>query len=169
MRKLILLLLLFSFRNGLAQEFGGNPPSTKWMQINNDSLRVIFPEGMEKQAQLVANTIMYENRHNRESIGNEELKLNLILQNRTFTFNGFVTLSPFHAVFQTMSPTDNFNLGSMTSVQMLSLHEYRHALQNMNFRSGIGRTFYDIFGENGQAFVTNLLIPDWFWEGDAVF
>ncbi|MGH2645038.1 MAG: hypothetical protein ACRDE2_13880, partial [Chitinophagaceae bacterium] len=57
----------------------------------------------------------------------------------------------------------------MTSVQMLSLHEYRHALQNMNFRSGIGRTFYDIFGENGQAFVTNLLIPDWFWEGDAVF
>lgn len=163
------LLLLFGFRTVHAQQFGGNPPSTEWMEINNDSLRVIFPRGMERQAQRVANTIMYENRHNRGSIGNKELKLNLVLQNRTVTSNGFVTLSPFHAVFQTMPPSDNFSLGSMNWLQELSLHEYRHALQNMNFRSGIGRVFYDIFGENGQAFISNLLIPDWFWEGDAVF
>lgn len=169
MRKLILLIFLIIPCVGFAQEFGGNPPSTKWMQINTDSLRVIFPNGMEKQAQLITNTIMYENRHNRESIGNKELKLNLILQNRTVTSNGFVALSPFRAVFQTMPPTDNFSLGSMRWVQELSLHEYRHALQNMNFRSGIGKTFYEIFGENGQSFITNLLIPDWFWEGDAVF
>lgn len=169
MRKLIFLVFLLSFHAAFSQEFGGNPPSTKWMQINNDTLRVIFPKGMEEQAQLVTNTIMYENRHNRESIGNKELKLNLVLQNRTVTSNGFVTLSPFHAVFQTMPPTDNFSLGSLRWLDLLSLHEYRHALQNMNFRSGIGRTFYDIFGENGQAFITNALIPDWFWEGDAVF
>lgn len=169
MRKLIFLVFLFSFHAAFSQEFGGNPPSTQWLQINTDSLRVIFPKGMEKQAQLITNTIIYENRHSRESIGNKELKLNLVLQNRSVTSNGFVTLSPFHAVFQTMPPTDNFSLGSMNWVQELSLHEYRHALQNMNFKSGIGRTFYDIFGENGQSFITNLLIPDWFWEGDAVF
>lgn len=169
MRKLVFFLFLFSFRIAYAQEFGGNPPSTKWMQINTDSLRLIFPKGMEKQAELITNTILYENRHTRESIGNKELKLNLVLQNKTVTSNGFVTLSPFHAVFQTMPPTDNFSLGATRWVQLLSMHEYRHALQNMNFRSGIGKTFYYLFGENGQSFITNLLIPDWFWEGDAVF
>lgn len=168
-KALLTLTFLTGFFISNAQVFGGNPASAKWMQINTDSLRVIFPKGMEKQAQLVTNTILYENRHNRESIGNKELKLNLVLQNRTVTSNGFVTLSPFHAVFQTMPPNGNFSLGSMSWLQLLSLHEYRHALQNMNFRSGIGRTFYDIFGENGQAFITNALIPDWFWEGDAVF
>jgi hypothetical protein len=124
---------------------------------------------MEAQARQVANTVTYLNRHNRTSIGNKELKINIVLQNRTIEPNGFVALSPFRSVFQITPPADNFSLGSENWIQLLSLHEYRHALQNMNFRSGIGKTFYRVFGENGQAFITNLLIPDWFWEGDAVF
>lgn len=169
MRKFLMPLLLFCCLKGYAQRFGGNPPSIRWNQINTDTLRVIFPRGLESQAQQVAGTVTYLNRHNRMSIGNKEQKINIVLQNRTVESNGFVSLSPFRAVFQITPPADNFSLGSLNWVQLLSLHEYRHALQNMNFRSGIGKTFYDLFGENGQAFVTNALIPDWFWEGDAVF
>lgn len=165
----ILLAISFIFHRGNAQQFGGTPPSVKWMQINTDSLRVIFPKGFEHQAQQVANTAMYINRHERASIGDKEVKLNIVLQNKTIISNGFVALSPFRSVFQTTPPSDNFSLGSMNWLNELSLHEYRHALQNMNFRSGIGKTFYEFFGDNGQALVTNLLIPDWFWEGDAVF
>lgn len=89
MGKLFFLFLFFSFHLAYAQEFGGNPPSIKWMQINTDSLQVIFPQGFEQQAQQVANTAMYINRNNRASIGNKELKLSIILQNQTVISNGF--------------------------------------------------------------------------------
>lgn len=170
MRKLFLsIFCLFGSLVACAQEFGGNPPSVRWMQINTDSLRIIFPKGFAPQAQKVVNTALYMNRHNRASIGNKEIKLNIILQDHTVESNGFVALAPFRSVFETTPPADNFSLGTINWIQELTLHEYWHALQNMNFRSGIGRTFYDLFGENGQAFITQLLIPNWYWEGDAVF
>ncbi|MBA4168339.1 MAG: hypothetical protein H0X41_12500, partial [Chitinophagaceae bacterium] len=40
-----------------AQQFGGNPPSLKWNQINTDTARIIFPVGLEKQAMDVARII----------------------------------------------------------------------------------------------------------------
>lgn len=169
MRKFLLLLMIMGFHQSYAQQFGGNPPSIRWRQINTDTVRVIFPEGLRASALKVARTVSYLSRHNRASIGSREQKTSIILENRTVESNGFVTLSPFRAVFQVTPPSDNFSLGSLNWSTLLSLHEYRHALQNMNFRRGLGRTFYDLFGENGQAVVTNALIPDWFWEGDAVF
>jgi len=35
-----------------AQVFGGNPPSIHWKQINTDTARIIFPEGIEKITRL---------------------------------------------------------------------------------------------------------------------
>lgn len=161
--------MLCGWQVGHAQYFGGNAPSTQWQQINTDTVRVIFPKGLETQAREVVNTVHYLSSHNRTSIGDKMLKIDIVLQNQSVESNGFVALSPLRSVFQLTPPADNFSLGSVDWVHTLSIHEYRHALQHMNFRSGIGKTFYRLFGENGQALVTSLLIPDWFWEGDAVF
>ncbi len=60
MRKLFLFMLLACIECIVqAQQFGGHPPSTKWNQINNDTLRLIFPAnlGLEKQAVDVAATV----------------------------------------------------------------------------------------------------------------
>ncbi|HUP12016.1 MAG TPA: hypothetical protein VM187_07390 [Niastella sp.] len=47
MRKLLLLACCLPVMNVLqAQQFGGHPPSTKWNQINNDTVRVVFPAGL---------------------------------------------------------------------------------------------------------------------------
>jgi hypothetical protein len=47
--KLYLLLLLPIFTATLtkAQEFGGNPPSIKWQQVNTPAAKVIFPVGLD--------------------------------------------------------------------------------------------------------------------------
>lgn len=161
--------LLLGAASASAQQFGGNPPRTRWSEIRTDTVQVIFPRGLETQAREVARTVSYINAHHRMSIGSAERMTPIVLQPGTVESNGFVSLSPFRAVFQVTPPRDNFSLGSLGWTALLSRHEYRHALQNMNFRTGAGRTFYDLFGENGQAVVTNALIPDWFWEGDAVF
>lgn len=169
MRKHLLFLLFFCPYIVHAQQFGGNPPSVKWMQIKTDSLQIIYPKGSKTKALQTLHTSLYVNRHERYSIGNKVQKFTILLQNNTVTSNGFVALSPFRAVFQTTPPSNNYSLGTNNWLNELSIHETWHALQNMNFKTGIGKTFHTLFGGNGQSFITSLLIPDWYWEGDAVF
>src|SRR6185503_12805035 len=57
--KLIMpLFLLFSTATlTKAQEFGGNPPSIKWNQVNTRAAKVIFPKGLDSAAYTVAGII----------------------------------------------------------------------------------------------------------------
>jgi len=41
--------------------------------------------------------------------------------------------------------------------------------QYTNYRVGLSKAFYYLFGEGGQALGNSLAIPNWFWEGDAVY
>jgi hypothetical protein len=167
MKRLLALLLLLPYIT-FAQHFGGNPPSLKWRQINTDTVRVIFPAGLEPQGQRVSDIVHYLNRHARTSIGNRQQKVNIVLQNQTLQSNGYVQLGPFRSEFFLAPPPSSLELGSLPWEEQLALHEYRHVLQNMNFRQGISKVFAYLGGELGQAAVTNIAVPNWFWEGDAV-
>ncbi|MET6996192.1 TolB family protein [Chitinophaga defluvii] len=166
--KLFLFILLVAPLALSAQQFGGNPSSLKWDQINTDTVRIIFPRGMVKEGQRVANIVQYLNHYTRSSIGNRQQKMSIVLQNQTLESNGYVQLGPFRSEFYLTPPPSSFDLGGLNWVDQLSLHEYRHALQNMNFRQGISKVFYYLGGELGQAAITNIAVPNWFWEGDAV-
>lgn len=167
-RYLFFFLYLAGALSASAQEFGGNPPSMRWNQVNTDTVRVIFPRGLEPQGLRVANTVHYLNRYTRRSIGEQQRKLNIVLQNQTMVANGYVGLAPFRSEFQLTPSPNSFELGSLPWLDMLAIHEYRHALQNMHFRQGLSKAFYILFGELGQEGITNLAVPNWFWEGDAV-
>lgn len=168
MRFVIAIFLLALSSSISAQQFGGNPPSLKWEQINTDTVRVIFPRGMSLQGERVANTVLYLNRYTRGSIGNGEKKVNIVLQNQTLQSNGYVQLGPFRSEFYLAPPPNSLDLGSLNWIDQLAVHEYRHVLQNMNFRQGVSKVFSILGGELGQAAVTNIAVPNWFWEGDAV-
>ncbi|PSL48101.1 hypothetical protein CLV51_102963 [Chitinophaga niastensis] len=169
MRIILAIIFLFFFSLSLsAQQFGGNPPSLKWQQINTDTIRVIFPRGMSLQGERVANIEQYLNRYSRHSIGNLEKKVSIVLQNQTMQSNGYVQLGPFRSEFYLSPSPSSQDLGSLNWVEQLSLHEYRHVLQNMNFRQGVSKVFSYLGGELGQAAATNIAVPNWFWEGDAV-
>ncbi|HVI47385.1 MAG TPA: hypothetical protein VM802_21075 [Chitinophaga sp.] len=151
-----------------AQQFGGNPPSLKWQQINTDTVRVIFPKGMASAGERVANIVTYLNRNTRNSIGPLQRKIDIVLQNQTMQSNGYVKLGPFRSEFYLAPSPSSQDLGSLNWIEQLSLHEYRHVLQNMNFRQGVSKVFSYLGGQLGQAAVTNIAVPNWFWEGDAV-
>src|SRR5258708_2932604 len=82
-----LISLLFVSRLGQAQEFGGNPPSLKWKQINTSASKVIFPKGLDSQASRVANVISYLNSTTQQTIGSRQRKINVVLQNQTTISN----------------------------------------------------------------------------------
>lgn len=164
-------LLIFFFRiicSLHSQQFGGNPPSIKWRQVNNETIRVIFPTGLDSLAQEIADISIRLGSSTNYSIGKGFRKINIVLQNQTTVSNGYVSLGPYRSEFQLTPDPNSFSLGSLPWSSSLAIHEYRHVQQYNNFRKGMATGFYILFGEEGQALANALTVPDWFFEGDAV-
>ena len=170
MRKLVLFvsILHISFIV-FAQQFGGNAPSTKWKQINTDSARIIFPIGLDSQAQRVASIVHYLAAEKPVSLGKQLKKISIVLQNQTTIANGYAQLGPFRSEFFMTPDFNNFNQGSIGWSDQLALHEYRHIQQFNNFNNGLSKLMKVVSGEEGYSLAINAAIPDWFFEGDAVY
>ncbi|HEY0244138.1 MAG TPA: hypothetical protein VGC01_01130, partial [Mucilaginibacter sp.] len=83
--------------------------------------------------------------------------------------NAYVGLAPFRSEFYLTPDQNNFELGSLPWTDQLAIHEFRHVQQYNNFNLGLSHTARLIFGEGGQALFNEAAIPNWFFEGDAVF
>lgn len=169
MRCLFVLLFLIPLTRLHAQRFGGNPSSQKWKQINTGTVRVIFPGGQEKQAQTIAGVIDGLQQKDSNSLGNQLRKVSMVLQHRSLISNGYVGLAPFRSELYTTAPQNAFDLGSVDWATNLAIHEFRHVQQYSNFNKGLSKLAAFILGEEGQAVANAASIPDWFFEGDAVY
>ncbi|TMI80992.1 MAG: hypothetical protein E6H10_12655 [Bacteroidetes bacterium] len=152
-----------------AQQFGGNPPSIHWNQINTDTARIIFPIGMDSTAQRVSNIVHWLARNNPAPLGHQLRKINIVLQTQTTIANGYVSLAPYRSEFNLTPELNNFDLGSIGWPEALAVHEFRHVQQYNNFRVGISKAAYYLFGDEGLLVANNAAVPDWFFEGDAVY
>jgi hypothetical protein len=164
------LIALFSllFINSYCQQFGAFPPSFKWRQINTDTARIIFLPQATKQAYRIATLVHKAAADTPFSMGTKLRKINIVLHNQTTLANGYVALAPFRSEYYLVPPADVFQFGNLPWYENLALHEYRHVQQYNNFRNGLSKGFFYIFGEQGLAFANSITVPDWFYEGDAV-
>jgi len=165
----LILLLTTTATFTRAQEFGGNPPSIKWKQVNVPAAKVIFPQGLDSAALEVASIIAKMNLAIAPTIGTKQKPVSIVLQNQTTIANAYVGLAPFRSEFYLTPDQNSFEIGSLPWVQQLSIHEFRHVQQYNNFNVGLSRVLHILFGEGGQALGNDLAIPNWFFEGDAVF
>lgn len=161
----LLLLCSFSF----AQQFSGNPPSYKWQQLKTDTVRVIFPKGMDSIAAQIASVIHFEQRKTAGSIGSNIKPIDIVLQNAPTYSNAYVQLAPRRSEFFLTPLQNNFNLGITPWYKTLAVHEYRHVMQYNNFNKGLSKAATFILGQEGQELLNNAAVPNWFWEGDAVY
>ena len=163
----ILSISVFSFLN--AQQFGGNASSLKWRQINTPSVRVIFTMGLEEKAKRIADVAAALQTHTLNTIGGNTHKINIVLQSQTIIANAYVGLAPYRSEFYMTPDQDNFSLGSLNWTDNLIIHEYRHVQQYNNFNKGFTKLFGFVLGQEGRALANGITVPDWFFEGDAVF
>lgn len=168
MRVCLTIFFLASFIACTAQRFGGNPPSLRWKQIDTDTARIIFPAGLDSQAQRIASIVHSLAASRPLKLGDRLSKIDIVLQNQTTIANGYVGLGPYRSEFFLNPAMNNFEEGSLPWNDLLSIHEYRHVQQFNNFNHGLSRTMQILFGEEGLALAINASIPDWFYEGDAV-
>lgn len=170
MRAYLLLSLLFLWRDAaFSQEFGANPPSVKWRQIHTPEARLIYPDGLDSTAQRIAGIVHYLNDRTGSTAGDDHRKISIVLQNQTTNANGYVGLAPWRSEFLLTPRFNSFELGSLPWAENLAIHEYRHVQQYMNYRKGLSKLACIALGEEGQAIANNAAIPNWFFEGDAVF
>ncbi|MEO8569838.1 MAG: hypothetical protein ABI419_11895, partial [Ginsengibacter sp.] len=168
-KNLLCICILLLCNHCFSQIFGGNPPSIKWKQINNDASKVIFPAGLDSTAARISNVIDFIKRPTEKTIGTKSKKIKIVLQNQTIISNAYVSLGPYRSEFYLNPPQNSFELGSLPWPDQLAIHEYRHVEQFNNFNVGLSHLLRSLFGEEGQALANNAAIPNWFFEGDAVY
>lgn len=163
-------IVSFSISIGCAaQQFGGNPSSLKWRQINTDTARIIFPEGLDDAGRRVASVIHELQKSHTATLGSRLRKINIVLQNQSTISNAYVGLGPYRSEFYLFAPQNSFEFGALNWPDQLSIHEYRHVEQFSNFNVGLSKAAGVLFGQQGQDFANSAAIPNWFYEGDAVF
>ena len=170
MKKILFsVILILAWLLPQAQQFGGNRFSTRWRQIDSDTVRIIYPVGLDSSAATVASVVHRLAARNPVALGSRLKKIDMVLQPHTVISNAYVGLGPYRSEFYMIPPADNFDLGTVKWAEQLALHEYRHVHQYNNFYNGAGKTMRWLFGEEGYALAANAAIPNWFFEGDAVF
>lgn len=169
LKYLLLAVALLTYGLLTAQQFGGHPTRTQWKQINTDTVRVVFPAGYQQQAAAIAGIVHRLGAQTTQTLGQDFRKISIVLQPKTTISNGYVGLGPWRSEFYLTPPQNSFDLGSLSWHRTLALHEYRHVQQYNNFRKGVSKAFYYLFGEQGLELVNSAAVPNWFWEGDAVY
>ena len=105
------LLFTFHFSLFIRTAIRGQSPSTKWRQVNTDTVRVIFPKGWDVQAQRIATIVHQLQKQYAHSIGDSIRKINVVLQDQTLFSNAYVGLAPYEVNFILPHP-DAFTLGA---------------------------------------------------------
>ncbi|MEO5892242.1 MAG: hypothetical protein ABIQ31_18490, partial [Ferruginibacter sp.] len=163
------LLLFFLPAYLPAQQFGGNPSLIKWKQINDKQNRVIFPSGMDSQANRINNINRLLGNTTANTIGGKQRKWNIVLLNQTIIPNAYVRMAPIISELNMTPEQNSFNTGSLRWDDNLIIHENRHMQQLSNFNNGLTKVFSFFLGQEGQLLANGLTIPDYFFEGDAVW
>ncbi len=169
MRFFAVVIFLLHVFYSQAQTFGGFRPSTKWKEINTDTARIIFSPEAQWHARRIATIIHEAAQRNEFSLGNRVKKINTVLHSNTTLANGYVALAPFRSEYYLLPSSDIFEMGANPWQEELAVHEYRHVQQYSNFNRGLSKIGSIVFGEAGQSLFNALGVPNWFFEGDAVF
>ncbi len=163
----VFALLSLSLR-AQSQNFGGNPNRIKYQQIDNDTVRIIFPEGLDYWAQRVANLSLYQASMLDSSLIVAPFKTTIIIRNTSTISNGFVAYGPYRSEYFSTAPISQFS-GASPWVDLLHIHEYRHILLESKVMNG--RKWapeHILLGQYGWSVVNFALLPNWYFEGDAV-
>ncbi|MEM1094866.1 MAG: hypothetical protein AAGJ10_09710 [Bacteroidota bacterium] len=146
------------------------PPNERWLQLSTAHFNVIFPKGLDAEAQRTANTLEHLYTRAAEALDTRPKKLPVLLINQNVTANGFVSLVPRRTVwFSTPAfPGASSLVGTSEWYNLLAVHEYRHVAQFSALNRGVIRLGSFVGGDLARSGLSFFSTPIWFLEGDAV-
>ncbi len=170
MKRIVIFLIisLFVFSEAVAQYYdtGQDPASLRWLQIGTPHFRVIYPTDFGDEAARYATLLEESFRQLSSLYPGVKTRIPVIIHNHSMQSNGYVTWAPRRMELYPLPGQDNL---PMDPARQLTVHETTHVLQlgSLN-RAGAARILKYLLGEQAAA-VGALQIPQWAFEGDAVF
>lgn len=172
MKIYFLLLLLFAthLHAQLIPNFLGpdQNPNLDWKKIDTDHYEITFPKELEQDGKRVADTLEKVYVPLSKTLKTAPTKITILLFNQSTASNAMVTLAPRRSEWYTTPPSTARTFGSVEWLQTLAIHEIRHVVQMDAAKRGFTKVAYVMLGEIGWALTSNLALPFWVWEGDAV-
>ena len=159
--------MFFCF-NSYAQLLSTNPSTIKWNKIKSDHFKFIYPEGLDSIANRTVNILETNYLPVSNSLGKAPKPVAVILQNQNTVSNGFVSYTPRRSEFFLTPPQDYTLLGTYNWLDQLATHEFRHVVQFEKAFTGFSKILYPFIGNYGMSGLSHVVVPPWFWEGDAV-
>lgn len=165
---MMLLLCLIPLVRAGAQYYdsGQDPASLRWQQIKTPHFRVIFPDNFGAEAQKYARLL--EESYSELSVLYPLAKTNMpvIIHSYSMESNGYVSWAPHRMELFPLPGQSNL---PMDPAKQLAVHETAHVLQLSSLnRKGFGKALWYILGEQAVG-LSALEIPQWAFEGDAVY
>ncbi len=156
--------MLLVVYNGFSQQ---NPSSLKWKEIDAEHLRVVFPEGLEKQAKKTADLIDFLYTAENKTLNAAPRKIPLLLYNQSTVSNGFVGLRPWRSAWYITPSQYASDLTNEDWFYTLGSHEFRHAVQYAKSNMYFTKLMSILFGQTG-VLMGQYSYPYWYFEGDAI-
>lgn len=141
--------------------------SAAWQQIERQRFTVIHaPELYDEAARVVFRLEQYLDRHFADFPVDGDIKpIPIVLFHEAHTSNGNVGMPPLRSHWYNKPAP----LGGAEWFDMLAVHEGRHMVQYAQlFDHPTGKVLHLLFGQTGVALFSGLMLPTWFYEGDAV-
>ncbi len=163
---LFALILLTFITRAQYYDLGQDPASVRWKFIKTEHFKIIFPAGIEDQAQHIASGFekVYEPLSADMKIA--AVKVPVVLHNRAILSNAEVPWAPKRIEFFMCPGQDDY---AQPWADQLMLHEFRHVVQYSKINQGLTKGLSYIFGQQITAGVIGTFVPLWFVEGDAVY
>lgn len=159
-------LLVASVMQAQFMDFGTDPSRFRWSRVKLPHYQLIYPQGSDSMAYYYALYLENVYPHLSKTIGKPvDVKFPVILHPGSMSSNGMVSWAPRR---MELIPTPAAGSLSMQSFDKhLVLHESRHVFQTGKIMHGVFKPLYYLVGEQ-SAGVAAVLVPRWFFEGDAV-
>ncbi len=151
--------------------YGNDPFSVKWRQVSTQNFKLIYPAGMDSLAFSYGRALEAYRPWNALSSGfligeNYASKMPVVLHGFSTINNGAVVWSPKRMML--FPVPDAYDPTAMPSVQMLAIHEGRHAAQMQFGKQGFLKVGHWLTGEMFAGAMAGLFPGQTLLEGDAV-
>lgn len=163
---LLCLFVLFSHISfAQYQVSGDNRGTIEYRQIKTDKFHIVYPHYYENNAQILARILDTVVPVIGSSLNTQVQRAPILIHTRSSKSNGMSIWAPKRMEFRTTTPPNTYAYPYMWQ---LALHEYRHTAQMSALDAGITKSLGKIFGEHILGGISEIWIPNWFFEGDAV-
>ena len=164
---IISILILLSRLTLTAQYYntGQDPASIKWLQINTEKFKIIYPASYGEEGILFAKSLEKSFSKLTTLFPDNKFKIPVIIHSYSSQSNGYVSWAPKR---MEIFPAPEQNSIPLDAIEQLAIHEGAHVFQMTSMNVGFSKAMGFVFGEQFLGALAALL-PLWYLEGGAVF